>query len=191
MSEPVHRTSAVEAVMRLQRRLVLVGFLETHNVVSWFAIPLGILLSVALAYSVNNGSDWTEVTSSVPFGSRYEHSCVVHDGKIWVIGGYAAGYKNDVWWSANGSEWHPATKNAGFSPRYHNESLTYNNLLWVIGGNSGKQLKDVWFSSNGKDWTAAIKNAEFGTRDGHACTVFNNRMWVTDGSYLKDVWYSD
>ncbi len=32
-----------------------------------------------------DGANWTQVTSSAPWGRRTSHSAVVHDGKIWIV----------------------------------------------------------------------------------------------------------
>ena len=40
------------------------------------------------------------------------------DGKIWVLGGSAKSYKNDVWYSTDGINWSEATKNAAWSVRW-------------------------------------------------------------------------
>ena len=49
----------------------------------------------------DNGASWTEAPVSSTYPGRNQHSSVVFDNKIWVIGGYdsTASRLNDVWYS--------------------------------------------------------------------------------------------
>jgi len=54
----------------------------------------------------SDGIQWELATSSAPWPARRLHALVVHDNKIWLMGGYYPGYKgvgaysmNDVWYS--------------------------------------------------------------------------------------------
>ena len=45
---------------------------------------------------------WTPVTTSAEWQARFQHSAVVFNNKMWVIGGDTTAYKsgtNDVWYS--------------------------------------------------------------------------------------------
>jgi hypothetical protein len=44
-----------------------------------------------------NGRDWKELTSSVMWDPRHEHSAYVFKDRIWVAGGYAASLNSEVW----------------------------------------------------------------------------------------------
>jgi hypothetical protein len=65
-------------------------------------------------WSSSDGSYWTRVTSNAGWRPRTGHSVVVHDGKIWVLGGeyvdsknYIHDPMNDVWYSIMPTAVHP------------------------------------------------------------------------------------
>ena len=57
-------------------------------------------------WSTANGKEWKREIASAPWSPRAYHAAVVHDGKLWVIGGgnYVPKYRasNDVWSSRDG-----------------------------------------------------------------------------------------
>jgi len=63
------------------------------------------------------------------FSKAYQSS-VIYNNLMWVMGGYAGGYKNDVWYSSDGITWTQATAAAAFSTRILHSSVVYNNLMW-------------------------------------------------------------
>jgi len=46
----------------------------------------------------SDGVTWTQATASAGWSARMDHTSVVYDGKMWVIG---SGVKNDVWYSSD------------------------------------------------------------------------------------------
>jgi PKD repeat protein len=157
------------------------------------------------------GIRWVRATEGAEFGSRFSYPSVVHDQKMWVIGGgYFDEDYNDVWYSSDGTRWTEALASAPFSPRGGHTLLSYHGKLWVIGGLSrhhdgifnevGDHLNDVWCSADGLTWTRVTDSAAFPPRSGHASVVFKDRMWVMGGrgnssipsfgNMLNDVWYS-
>jgi len=148
-------------------------------------------------WSSSDGANWKLVTKSAAFGKRSEHTSVVYDNKIWVIGGHAEindNYicYNDVWYSTDGVEWTQATASAAFGKRYSHTSLIYDNKMWVIGG---AYYNDVWYSTDGVVWTQATASAAFEACYGYKSIVYDDKMWVIryyagTSSYLNDVWYS-
>jgi hypothetical protein len=44
----------------------------------------------------DDGSNWTQATANASWSSRYGHTSIVFDNKIWAIGGFANSYSNDV-----------------------------------------------------------------------------------------------
>ncbi len=156
-----------------------------------------------------DGVSWTEATSSVPWAARSNHTSVVFDNKMWVIGGYAgdtncgSGGQNfrcrDVWYSENGSTWIQATSSAAWPVRASHTSVVFDNKMWVMGGGNSHGLcpnnvcRDVWWSTNGVDWIQAASSAAWGRRYSHTSVVFDNKMWVIGGTSSgssNDVWYS-
>ena len=138
----------------------------------------------------NDGNGWS---------ARSEHTSVVFNNKMWVIGGHSGGScRNDVWSSSDGKNWTQETANASWSGRCNHTSTVFNNKIWVIGGadNSGR-LNDVWSSSDGQSWTQEIANAPWRIRAYHTSIVFKNKIWVLGGhdgtissADSNDVWSS-
>ena len=148
-----------------------------------------------------DGEAWNPVAQTTSFTSRYGHTAVVFQGKMWIIGGYdGSTAKNDVYTSTDGSNWIPVAQTNPFTPRYGHTSLVYNNRIWVIGGNSGGgYLNDVWCSSDGSNWTQVTPAAAWGPRYLASSVVFpvaglGPQMWVLGGTSggggMSDVWYS-
>ena len=162
-------------------------------------------LGTAHAYT---GVIWTNVTGAAAFPARIDHTSVVFDDKMWVIGGFNGTvindvgiYSNDVWYSTNGADWTQATPSAAFSPRVYHTSVVFDDgsgkKMWVIGGvdNKDNYYHDVWSSMDGVTWIQATDNAAFSPRAYHTSVVFDNKMWVIggvdiQGTYLTDIWYS-
>jgi hypothetical protein len=160
-------------------------------------------------WSSTDGASWTNVLpnltggSSTQFLGRVNHTSLVYNNAMWVIGGangLTTGNLNDVWTSTNGSTWTQKASAASaniFPARNSHTSVVFNNTMWVIGGfgtPSPYFLNDVWASTDGANWYEATAGAAFSARQGHASLVFNNAMWVIGGqsnsSYLNDVWTS-
>jgi len=151
-----------------------------------FAVLLALAAAPAGALT---GDQWTTVTSAAPWGPRVDHTSVVFNGKMWVMGGWDgvnAGYpKNDVWYSNDGVLWTAATSAAAWVPRLLHASVVFNNRIWVIGGQAGfggdLVQNDVFWSSDGVAWTTATAHANWSPRISPAVVVFNNKMWLIGG----------
>jgi len=90
----------------------------------------------------------TPVTANADFSGRPEHTSVVFNNKMWVIGGIDGGNRlNDVWQSSDGITWSQATDNAPFIRRSGHTSIVLDDKIWVVGGYDGgvTHLNDVWF----------------------------------------------
>ena len=127
-------------------------------------------------WSSGNGVDWTRKTGNAGWSRRYGHQAVVHNGKIYVLGGYYSnGSKNDVWSSGNGVDWTMKTANAEWSGRAGHQAIVHNDKIYVLGGvlggnNSSKN--DVWSSGNGVNWTIETASAGWSGRFGHQAVLF-------------------
>ena len=149
---------------------------------------------------VADGANW-EFVVNAPWAARYGHTSVTTpDGRVWVIGGYDGGNRNDVWYSSNGTVWTQATSAASWSARYrHTSVVTPDGRIWVLGGHSypSSYYNNVFYSSNGSSWTQATSAASWTARSGHTSVVTSDgRIWVIGGysstspNYRCDVWYS-
>ncbi|MBS9462742.1 exo-alpha-sialidase [Flagellimonas sp. 389] len=156
----------------------------------------GATVSTILSFTSVIDFDIETVTANASFPGRSNHTTLVYDEKIWVIGGYNdSGILKDVWYSEDGITWTEATSDAGFSERRLHTSVVFDGKMWVIGGaDRTSRYNDVWYSEDGITWTEATSDAGFSERNSHASVVFDGKMWVIGGSYrasqYNDVWYS-
>ncbi len=161
-------------------------------------------------WASGDGSNWASFLQNAPFGKRADHTALVHDNKLWVIGGYTKGelgdgFKNDVWYTEDGSNWILATPNAEFTPRLGHTAVSYNGYMWVIAGYAGnaKFLNDIWRSKDGISWKKVKVSNDFKSRAEHTSVVFDDRFWAIAGypiisfptktgiyteGYYSDVW---
>jgi hypothetical protein len=165
-------------------------------------------------WSSSDGVHWTQATANAPWGQRNLHVTMVHDGKLWVMGGqtvpqFVPGvpevFYNDVWSSADGAHWTRVTEHAAWSPRGMIQgSVDLHGRMWLLGGGTydtpahPKRLfyNEVWSSADGIDWRRdAI--APWAPRQYQSVAVFDNKMWIMAGANFdtremnrNDVWYS-
>jgi hypothetical protein len=126
------------------------------------------------------GEEWEMVTAIAPWRGRGGHQTVVHQHKIFLLGGqggnindpYDAPLLNDVWESADGINWINTMVEAEWSPRKNfnaavvlsmkkkrygpsrgkKEANNYE-YIYVFGGNDGENnLDDCYESLNGTAW---------------------------------------
>jgi hypothetical protein len=139
-------------------------------------------------WSSADGKIWRRETASAPWSPRAYHAALVHDGKIWVLGGgnYVPEYqaRSDVWCSADGVHWEQVTSSAPWHPRIWFAAVVYRERLWVLGGwsnNPSKNWSDVWYSRDGKAWTQLRSQVIWKARHEHSAYVFKDRIWVAAG----------
>jgi len=131
---------------------------------------------------------------------RYDHTAVVHQNRIYVLGGRdnsaASAAINDVYSSVDGVTWNQATNNAQWTARYGAASVSFNGKIWIFGGKNGAgtMLSDVWYSDEGLNWTTATANAAWSPRYQPKAVVYDNKLWILGGEDTSgtrnDVWYS-
>jgi hypothetical protein len=106
-----------------------------------------------------DGVTWTKVLAnnaspgSTQFSQRVDHTVLVYNNLLWVIGGsITGGTCNDAWYSSDGITWTQALANNAlpgtnqFTERSAMASVVFNNFMWLFGGqNSGGNYDDdVW-----------------------------------------------
>jgi hypothetical protein len=139
-------------------------------------------------WSSADGKQWKLEIGNAPWPARAYHAAVVHDDRIWVIGGgnYVPEYHalNDVWCSSDGAHWKKVTDNAPWHPRIWFSSVVYRNHIWVLGGwsnNPSQNWGDVWYSRDGKHWKRLHSDVIWKERHEHSAYVFQDKIWVTAG----------
>ena len=122
-------------------------------------------------WSSTDGKSWDKV-GNADWSGRSRHQAVVHDNKIYVLGGLTFdGVENDVWFSADGKTWEEA-KGIKWQKRDNHQVVSHDGLLYLLGGviNSIRR-DDVWSSSDGRNWVKVI-NAAWRGRANFGAVVF-------------------
>jgi hypothetical protein len=139
-------------------------------------------------WSSADGRRWSREVANAPWSPRAYHAAVVHDGKIWVLGGgnYVPRYRalNDVWTSSDGMHWEQVTEHAPWAPRIWFSAVVYRDRLWVLGGwsnNPSKNWGDVWYSRDGREWTQLRSDVVWKARHEHSAYVWRDKIWVAGG----------
>ena len=161
-------------------------------------------------WSSADGVKWTLVSPAAPWVHADLPTTLVHDNKMWIMGGWdkgrlpGASASNQVWCSRDGAKWQQATAKAAWSPRLGAGGAVLGGKMWVLGGieqyffgTRKDLLNDVWSSADGARWELATRNAPWAPRAYHAVLAFDNKLWVMGGgNYLpayedhNDVWSS-
>ena len=165
-------------------------------------------------WSSTDGVHWRQATANAEWGKRNMHVTMVHDGKLWVMGGQTVpqfvpgvpeAFYNDVWNSSDGVKWTRVLEHAPWSPRGMIQgSVVMHGRMWLLGGGTydtpdhPKRLfyNEVWSSADGVHWRKDA-TAPWAPRQYHSVAVFDDKMWVmaggntdTPGFNRNDVWYS-
>lgn len=118
---------------------------------------------------------WVQVTPNAAFGPRDGAGGIVHNGKMWLLGGWNGERfprvtANDVWSSTDGAQWVLEKPNTfvdaatfgrnDWEGRHFAGYHSFNGKMWIVGGdpNQGYYQTDVWSSENGRDWTRTDKH---------------------------------
>lgn len=107
-----------------------------------------------------NGPTWTKKGDHQAL-DRYEHTTVVFNSNIWVLGGCNSGSnciqnaREDIWYSNDGKNWF-FWGNAPWGKAYGLAAAVFKNKLYIIGGHSNNNppgiTSDVW-EFNGASWS--------------------------------------
>lgn len=157
-------------------------------------------------WSTQDGENWTEETSAIPFAWRMQFGSAWDGSAIYIIGGQ----KNysipidittptDILRSANGSNWERVGTGIPYFARVLSGAVVYfNGRLWVISGGVFGALvgsREMYSSAdNGATWIRE-NDVPFSGRYYHDCIVWDNKLWVIGGyntsGNLRDIWYMD
>ena len=123
-----------------------------------------------------DGENWAAATLDAPWPGRFEHTSVVHDGKMWVIGGRNSDHlwgMSDVWYSDDGRIWTSATLSAPWGPRCRHASFVFGGSMWVI---RGAGVADAWHSTDGTSWT--LVPGSWGSGMAPSVVAYRDAIWV-------------
>lgn len=121
--------------------------------------------------------NWVRLRETSVWKPRDSAGEVVHDGKMWMFGGYLPELVGDVWNSTDGIEWikvgdlpNPAGVNIPIA-------LSYRGRMWV-----STQDGKFYSSRDGVQWDVVLEEAPWSKRYAAGHVVFNDRMWVLGGA---------
>ncbi|HKQ16464.1 MAG TPA: hypothetical protein VJT80_23810, partial [Steroidobacteraceae bacterium] len=152
-------------------------------------------------WSSVDGKTWKIETNAAPFGPRWFHQAVVHNGAMWVIDGApdtATSY-TDAWSSTDGVNWTKRTDQT-FLPWHstHLNVAAFNGAMWAVAGGS------AYSSTDGASWQQRSASGAIGGPNagrGYASlNVYNGSLWYIGGApgadalpvdALNDVWKSN
>lgn len=166
-------------------------------------------------WNTADGKTWNYVNKGqdVPWKDRVLHYTVVHDDKIWVLGGqsmpaYAKSpevFYRDAWTTTDGLEWKKIEpREPCWSARgMIGGAAVKDGRIWILGGGTyetpttpTRQFhNDVWSSADGIEWKQHTAKAPWHPRQYHDVAVWDGQLWVMegyhkDGGNRNDVWYS-
>ncbi len=153
-------------------------------------------------WSTSDGENW-ESKGDAPWAGRHGFGCVVHDDKIWVIGG---DQHTDVWNSKDGVQWNKVLDKVPWGERYFPYIVSFQDKIWVMGGihidfSAGNEIRekynDVWSTVDGVNWVREVEFVPWvprGLISGSA--ILNDELYIYGGSVLysyafNDVWKTD
>jgi hypothetical protein len=162
-----------------------------------------------------DGRAWTCVNAGheLPWRNRALHYTVVHNDRIWVMGGQSMpafapsreAFHRDIWTTTDGIAWEPVVPEEPYwSARgMIGGSAVLHGRIWVLGGGTydtpqtptRQYHNDVWSSADGIHWTLHTAAAPWHPRQYHDVAVWDERLWVLegyhqDGGNRSDVWHS-
>ena len=148
-------------------------------------------------WSSVDGEIWTRVTMNAAWTARQGHQVVVHNDRMYVLGGFDGGYYDDVWSSTDGRIW-SFEGNADWRGRLVHQAVSHQGRLYVLGGRIGshpRHLSDVWSWAVGEEkWTRETPNG-WPARDNFQAVSYDGLLYVLGGNignsnYYNDVWSS-
>ncbi|HQY59879.1 MAG: hypothetical protein IPQ09_14540 [Myxococcales bacterium] len=174
--------------------------------------------SIPLIPSQKRKYSFVRVTEQLPIRPRDGACGLVHDGAMWLLGGwnpdnplaYPAITANDVWRSTDASTWQlikpntfydPATfdSSSDWSGRHTMGCVTHAGKMFIVGGDGvHTPTRDVWSSTDGVAWTRVSANTNYPARVLQPVFSFQDKLWVVSGQTFfseftlayPDVWSS-
>ena len=124
-------------------------------------------------WSSTDGKTWSPEPDA-DWSERYGHKAIVHNDKIYVLGGFTADSANDVWFSEDGKTWEKAEGGTIWPDiRNSHQAVLRDGLLYVLGGiTDNRRSNDVWSSSDGQNWIEATSDAGWVGRSNFGAIVF-------------------
>jgi Big-like domain-containing protein len=140
-------------------------------------------------WSTTNGSQWVEHSPHADGIWQGKHHALVHNGRMWLVGGWDNQPRADSWSSADGMTWTRQPAGTLFTPAVDAEVTVHNGEFWMGGtyidpNDVTTVLNEVWHSPDATHWTRATASPGFGPRSGYQMVSFNNQLLVMGGYAL-------
>lgn len=134
-----------------------------------------------------------EFLGHAPWPARHAAGWLVHDNRLWVIGG---DLYDDVWSSPDGLLWTQEAASAPFGRRYAPNAASIGGQIVVYAGQdwlpvdwcherpdcTARGLRSVWTSRDGRQWEQATHQAPWeGRALVHGSAVHDGRIWMIGG----------
>ncbi|MBL0195363.1 MAG: hypothetical protein IPQ09_14235 [Myxococcales bacterium] len=174
---------------------------------------------IELAPSQRKSYSFTRVSEQVNVPPRDGACGVVHNGAMWLLGGWNPGYPaefpaivtNDVWRSEDGANWTRVKPNTFIDPGTYDDASDWSGRhtmgctslggkMFIVGSDPLhlSSMRDVWSSTDGAKWQRVAANTKFGTRVLQQTFSFQDKLWIVSGQTLlteftvayPDVWSS-
>ena len=145
-------------------------------------------------WSSADGESWTRVTMNAIWSARHGHQVVVHNGRMYLLGGLDGNRKKDVWSSTDGSSW-SFEGNANWPGRFVHQAVSHQGRLYVLGGRKPSASSDAWSWAVGEEnWIRETSNG-WPARDNFQAVSYDGLLYVMGGNvgtkdYYNDVWSS-
>jgi len=137
-----------------------------------------------------DGYNWRQLPNA-PWAGRHGMGCVVHNGKIYIVGG---DFFRDVWSTADCINWVCENENLPFEGRYTPNLASLNgNLIFYAGikyieancpapsSCMAIGFNDIWSSKDGRNWKK-IATAPWKPRGLiHNSVVYRNKIYLIGG----------
>jgi hypothetical protein len=148
----------------------------------------------------NDGVSWVQATPAAPWGERGAMGCVVHDGKLWVVGGaHQFSAYDDAWWTTDGVAWTRASSPGGapWTPVVGHGCVVHDLRIFVMPGIALAGItNDVWSSPDGAAWQLETPATPWGPRYDYSAVSSAGQLWMLGGhrdgasGESNDVWSS-
>ena len=163
-------------------------YVAFHDAVYALGTMTGNYLDLQLSSKIARTRDlgtWEVVAETSNLPRRVFYGALVHDGAIWLMGGFdGTHYFNDVWTSTDAVHWTRVVEHAPWSPRDVDMAVAFKGRIWVIGGGvidgqpetNPNSKREVWSSPDGTRWTREPDRS--GSAWGGSPVVFDEKLWL-------------
>ncbi|HPS30990.1 MAG TPA: hypothetical protein PLZ43_12090 [bacterium] len=138
--------------------------------------------TVADVWTSTDGKTWSLVTETAAIGARNRHRCVVHDNKLWVIGGRDGNGTEltDVWFTSNGTDWETDVVPEGGLLAGSNAAVISNGTKLFVFGTAPYFGTPSAYSRDSTGWTV-LPTPSYGGDGSFGYAFLNGTMYLAGG----------